>query len=324
MPLTELAIKGLKPQKTPYRKTDGGGLSLEITPAGGKLWRWRYYFNGKQQILSLGKYPAISLSEARKLRDEARQLATAGKHPAREKKARKLRNLYAGENTFEKVARRWLELKQKGLNEKYQKISRERMEQYVFPMIGALPITEITIPDIVRVIEKIGARGTIETARRVKQLISQTFRYASQRGICQHNPAADLRDILEPKTVKHHTCVPHSEAAALLQAMATYEGSKLTVGAMQLLALTFVRTGELIGAKWDEIDWNREEWLIRHAFTTLGMESLVSFTAQDNKRSRRVMEKIGMMHCPQEDFIHPMVPAGSRLAAHVLYRLKKT
>lgn len=186
MPLTEQAIKGLKPEKASYRKADSGGLALEITPAGGKLWRWRYYFNGKQQVLSLGKYPAVSLSEARKLRDEARELIKAGKHPAREKKAQKLRNVYAGENTFEKIARRWLTLKGKSLNEKYQKQCLIRMEQHVFPMIGALPITEITIPDIVRVVEKIGDRGTIETAKKMKHLTAQVFRYASQRGLCLH------------------------------------------------------------------------------------------------------------------------------------------
>lgn len=129
-------------------------------------------------------------------------------------------------------------------------------------MIGNLPITEITIPDVVRVVEKMGKRGTIETARRMKQLISQTFRYASQRGMCLHNPASDLRDVLEKKEERHHASITPAEFPALLQAMAEYKGNKLTIGAMQLLALTFVRTGELIGAKWEEIDWEREEWHI--------------------------------------------------------------
>jgi integrase len=262
MALTELTIKGLKPKEKAYRITDGGGLALEISPTGGKLWRWRYYYNGKQQLLSLGQYPTVSLSEARSLRDNARKLLQTGKHPAREKKAQKLRNVHQGENTFEKIARHCLTLKGKNLNEKYRKQCLERMEQHVFPMIGALPITEITIPDVVRVIEKIGERGTIETARRMKQLISQTFRYASQRGLCPHNPAADLRDVLESKEEKHHACITPAEFPALLQAMTAYKGNELTIGAMQLLALTFVRTGELIGAKWDEIDWQREEWHI--------------------------------------------------------------
>lgn len=262
MPLTELAVKNLKPKEKLYRVADSNGLCLEITPAGGKLWRWRYYFNGKPQMLALGKWPSVGLAEARRLREDARKLAEAGKHPTREKKARKLRNAYDGENTFERVARRWLELKQSGLNEKYRTQCLARMEQHVFPLIGPLPITEITIPDVVRVIEKIGKRGTIETARRMKQLISQTFRYAAQRGLCQHNPAADLRDILPSIKEKHHVCIPVAEFPQLLRDMDAYKGELLTKSAMSLLALTFVRTGELIGAEWKEIDFDRAEWHI--------------------------------------------------------------
>ncbi len=155
-----------------------------------------------------------------------------------------------------------MELKKNGLNDKYRKQNLERMVQHVFPLIGDLPITEITIPDVVRVIEKIASRGTIETAKRMKQLISQTFRYAAQRGMCQHNPAADLRDILPSLDRKHHPSVTPAEFSQLLQDMEAYNGNIITKAAMSLLALTFVRTGELIGAKWEEIDWQREEWHI--------------------------------------------------------------
>ncbi len=262
MALTELTIKNLKPKDALYRVTDNGGLCVEISPSGGKLWRWRYYFNGKGQMLALGKYPEVSLAQARKLRDDARELVKAGRHPTRTKKAQKLRRMYEGENSFEKIARRWLDIKQAGLNEKYRKQCLVRMEQHVFPVIGALPITEITIPDVVRVVEKIGKRGTIETAKRMKQLIGQVFRFAAQRGLCQHNPAADLRDILPTAEEKHHACIPMDKLPDLLKAIDAYQGDKLTQAAMQLLALTFVRTGELIGAKWEEIDWDRQEWLI--------------------------------------------------------------
>ncbi|MDX9690650.1 MAG: tyrosine-type recombinase/integrase [Alphaproteobacteria bacterium] len=260
MPLTELAIKALKPKTKLYRVADSGGLCLEVSPVGGKLWRWRYNYHGKGQMLALGKYPAVSLAEARRLRDAARDLLDAGKHPTREKKAQKLRNFHAGENTFEKVTRAWLELKQSGMNEKYRKQCLERLEQHVFPYIGPLPVSEITIPDVVRVVEKIAKRGTVETAKRMKQLIGQTFRYASQRGLCEHNPAADLRDILPSAEEKHHPCIPPAELPNLLKAMRAYQGDRLVVLAMELLVLTFPRTNELIGAKWEEIDWKREEW----------------------------------------------------------------
>jgi integrase len=259
MALTELAIKGFKPQEKPYRKPDGGGLCLEITPAGGKLWRLRYYFQGRAQMMALGKYPAVGLAEARKRRDEARQYLEGGRNPIREKQAQKLRQAQEGENTFEKMARAWLALKGTNLNQKYHKQSLERMEQHVFPMIGALPITEITTLAVVRVIEKIASRGTIETARRMGQLIGQTFRYACRRDLCKYNPASDLRDILKLPEKKHHARVPLEELPELLQSIANREND-LSKAAMQLLSLTLLRTNELIGAKWSEIQWGHAEW----------------------------------------------------------------
>ncbi len=261
MALTELTIKSLKPQSKAYRMTDSGGLALEVSPTGSKLWRWRYYFQGKEQMLALGKYPTLSLAEARKKRDEARGLVDTGKHPTREKKANKIRRIIESENTFEVVARHCLNVMQKGLNEKYATQNLTRMEQHVFPTIGSLPITEITIPDVVKVVENISNRGTVETAKRMKQLIGQVFRFATQRGICLHNPASDLRDILPPQQEKHFACIHPSELPDLLRKINTREPD-LSKYAMQLLALTFVRTGELIGMRWDEIDWAREEWHI--------------------------------------------------------------
>lgn len=261
MALTELQIKNLKPKDKNYLVSDGGGLSLAISLSGSKLWRLRYYYQGKEQIMALGKYPIVTLAEARKKRDEAKQLLDSGKHPTREKKIQKLRKAHEGENTFEKIARRWLELKGEGLSERYKKQSLARLERHVFKRIGALPLTEITIPDIVKVVEEIGGKGTIEIAKRMKQLIAQVFRYSAQRGLCTHNPAADLRDILPTVTEKHHACVHPSELPQLLEKI-ELRGNDFTKYAIKLLMLTFVRTAELIGAKWEEIYWDKEEWHI--------------------------------------------------------------
>jgi integrase len=262
MALTALAIKNMKPQKALYMVADSGGLCLAISPTGGKLWRYRYRLAGKQQIMGLGKWPEVTLEQARKRRDEAKATLEGGKSPLRERKAQKLRNSFNGENTFERIARNWLALKSKNLNPKYAKQTVARLEQHVFPHLGALPITEITIPDVVRVVEKMGAHGTIETARRMKQCIGQVFRYAAQRGLCQFNPAADIRDVLPTTPEKHHSCIKPAELPDLLRAMAAYEGEPMTRRAMHLLAMTFVRTGELIAAKWEEIDFARAEWHI--------------------------------------------------------------
>lgn len=261
MALTELAIKNLKPKAKLYKVADSNGLVMVVAPTGTKVWRYRYRYQGAPNNLSLGKYPTVTLAEARRKRDEARALLNAGKNPSREKKAEKLRKAYEDGNTFERIARECLAHRQSNMNEKYRDQCLTRMEQHVFPMIGALPITEITIPDVVRVVEKMGKRGTVETAKRMKQIISQTFRYAAQRGLCQHNPAADLRDILPAKVEKHHACIPPNELPDLLRAIEAREAD-LGTYAMKLLALTFVRTGELIGARWAEIDWAKEEWHI--------------------------------------------------------------
>ncbi len=261
MALTELSIKKLKPKDKIYLISDGGGLSLAISPSGSKLWRLRYYYQGKEQIMALGKYPLVTLTEARKKRDEAKLLLESGKHPAREKKIQKLRNAEAGENTFEKIARRWLEMKKDNLNQKYATQCLARMEQHVFPKIGDLPITDITIPEVVTVVEAMGKRGTIVTAKRMKQIIAQVFRYAAQRGLCTHNPAADLRDILPSPEEKHHACIKLDELPVLLEKIEGL-GNNFTKYSIKLLMLTFVRTSELIAAKWEEIDWQKEEWHI--------------------------------------------------------------
>ena len=261
MALTDLAIRNLKPKAKVYRVADNDGLCVEVSTSGGKLWRWRYTYLGKRQMLALGKYPAVSLQQARKRRDEACELLEAGKNPSREKKIQKLRRMHDGENTFEHVARRCHSLKQEGQNPKYWKQCLVRMEQHVFPKIGDLPISDITIPEVVNVVELIGKRGTVETARRMKQLIAQVFRYAAQRGLCVHNPAADLRDILPGTEEKHHASIAPGELPALLRAIED-RNDDFTKAAMQLMALTFVRTSELIGAKWDEVDWINQEWRI--------------------------------------------------------------
>lgn len=261
MPLTELQIKHFKPKPEMYRVLDSEGLWLEVSPTGKKSWRWRFYYNGKNQTMTLGYYPEMRVARARRERDKARELVREGKHPNREKKIQKMRNIYNGDNSFENIAKRWMEGREGILNTKYSKQCNDRMKQYVFPMIGMLPMEQITIPDVVHVVEAIAKNGTVETAKRMKQCISQVFRFANFRGICAHNPAADLRGLLPTPPEKHHACIPIRELPELLQAIDARKPD-MAKRAMQLLALTFVRTGELIGAKWDEIQWDREEWHI--------------------------------------------------------------
>jgi len=307
MALTELAIKNFKPKDKIYRVSDGGGLALEVSPAGGKLWRWRYSYHGKEQMLALGKYPILTLAEARKKRDEAKAQLAAGKHLTREKKAKKLRKAFEGDNTFEKIARRWLEMKEEGLNEKYATQCLARMEQHVFTRIGDLPITEITIPDVVDVVEAIGKRGTTETAKRMKQLMGQVFRYAAQRGLCKHNPAADLRDILPTPEEKHHACIHPSELHELLAKIECLQ-ENVTKHSIKLLMLTFVRTGELIGAKWEEINWDKEEWHIPKERMKMKRPHVVPLSSQALAILKQVQDQTGdkehIFHSPASKSLH--------------------
>ncbi|PZP56260.1 MAG: integrase [Micavibrio aeruginosavorus] len=307
MPLTELAIKNMKPKEKAYRVADSNGLCIEISPKGSKLWRWRFYYLGKPQMAALGKYPAIPLAQARKLRDEARAVLESGKHPTLYKRAQRLRKAMEGNNTFERIARLWIETKQKGLNEKYVRQNLERLEQLVFPAIGALPITEITIPDVVRVVDRIANRGTIETAKRMKQLIGQVFRYAATRGLCEHNPASDLRGILPAKEASHHASLPIGELPELLKAIETREPD-FSKYAMQLLALTFVRTGELIGARWSEIDWDREEWHIPKERMKMKRAHIVPLSRQALEIFRELQKRTGdrlhVFHSPASKSKH--------------------
>lgn len=293
MALTELAIKNLKPMATAYRVSDGGSLMLEVSPSGGKLWRWRFRFQGKEQMIAFGKYPVVSLAEARKKRDEARALIKEGKHPSREKKLQKLRQAYEYNTTFEHVARGWLEHRQPGMHTRTYKQFHSRLQAYVFPQIGNLPIADITIPDVVQVVEKISKQGKVETAKRIKQVIAQIFRYGAQRGLCIHNPAGDLRDILPTVAKKHFACIHPSELPELLRAM---DSNKKDLGyyAMQLLALTFVRTGELIGARWDEIHWEKAEWHIPAARMKMKRPHVVPLSRQALTLLRALHKRTGV------------------------------
>ena len=166
----------------------------------------------------------------------------------------------AGQNSFEVVARRWLSIKK--IDETHRTRSIRRLELHAFSRIGFRPIQEIKTIELANCLEAVEREGVIETANRVKQIIQQVFRYAVRKGLIEHNPAGDLRDIIGHAPIKNRACIVPSELPTLLQKMSAYKGDPLTIAAMRLLALTFVRTGELIGAKWEEIDWARCEWHI--------------------------------------------------------------
>ncbi len=270
MPLTDLQVKNAKPKGKNYKLSDGGGLYLLITPTGGKLWRYNYRFDGKEKTLFLKTYPEKSLNAARKDREEARQLLTNGVDPSAVVKAIKEQEQVQkaiDTNTFEKIARQWHEHKRNKWSENHAERLLHRLEIDVFPTIGSKPIVEIERSELVNELRRISAR-TVETAIRVKAAFYGIFRFALDGGLIKNNPAADLKDIV-PRVVHKHMAAPTEpkKVAELVKAIDGFSGSYVTLCALKLTPMLFVRPGELRSMEWSELDLNAAEW--NTAATTL-------------------------------------------------------
>lgn len=261
--LTDTLIRKAKTPAKPTKLADERGLYLFLTPAGGRLWRFKYRYAGKEKLLAIGAYPDLSLAKAREARDEARRALAQGEDPSARRQQEKREKAAAHANDFESVAREWLENVKPKWAAVYHSDTLTRFEAYVFPGIGRRPIVDVAAPELLAVLRKIEARGTVETAHKVARACGQVFRYGIASGRCERNPAADLRGALKarPKP-KHMAALPASELPAFLGKIDAYDGEVQTQLALRLMALTFVRTNELRGATWAEIDPDKAEWTI--------------------------------------------------------------
>lgn len=256
-PLTALKIRSAKPQQKEVKLFDGGGLYLLITPSGGKLWRFKYRFTGKEKKLAFGAYPEVSLAQAREERQKSREQISQGFDPA-EKRKHEEEQVRA---TFEAVARKWhIEYSQNWETGNTEKI-RKWLEMDVFPIIGNKPIAEITPPEILSMLKLIVARDAAYTASRVKIVCSQVFRYAVATGEAERDPTADLKGALAPvKSVHRPALTDPREVAPILKMIDGYEGSPIVRAALRLLPLLFVRPGELRTMLWENVDMEKSEW----------------------------------------------------------------
>lgn len=259
IPLTDIQLRNLKAPRRETKIFDGNGLFLLATPSGGKLWRLKYRFDGKEKLLSFGPYPSISLSVARQKREEARELIAQGIEPGAAKKTAAL----IGE-TFQDLALEWLTRQASACTAKHLETIKARLAAYVFPHIGNRPISKLTSVELLGVLRKIEARGTIETAHRVKQICGQVFRYGVGKGVCEHDLSAGLRGQLTKKPrAKHMAAITdRKEAAGLLRAIDDYSGTLVIKCALRLAPLFFVRPGELRHMEWAEIDLEGALWTI--------------------------------------------------------------
>ncbi|MBW8366646.1 MAG: integrase arm-type DNA-binding domain-containing protein [Arenimonas sp.] len=263
MPLTDVAIRNAKPTDKPRRVTDGDGMYLEITPAGGKLWRFKYRFARKEKRLALGAYPATGLKEAREKRDAARKLLAAGIDPGEHRKAERAAGEERAANSFEIVAREWFAKQSKSWAESHSSKILLRLENYLFPWLGKRPIADIAAKELLTVIRRIEDRGAIESAHRTLQNCGQVFRYAIATGRAERNPASDLRGSLAPAKSTHRAAITDPGAIGqLLRASHDYRGSLVTRCALRLAPLLFVRPGELRAMEWAELDLDAGEWNI--------------------------------------------------------------
>lgn len=262
---------------------DGDGLYLWVYEDGRKYWRLRFWVDGKEKSLSLGVYPAVRLKEARKQRDEARRKQGEGIDPAADRKARKLRRQLGQENAFEPVAREWYgKQKHTWVTHHAQDVLR-RLEKNLFPDLGRLPIDEVEAPELLATLRKIENRGAHDLAHRCLSMCGQIFRYGIATGRCKRDWAADLRGALTPHKKQHQAAVRPEELPELMRAISRYDteiGDRQTRLALELLALTFTRTNELIGAEWVEMDLDVGIWIVPAGRMKMKAEHVVPLPKQ--------------------------------------------
>ena len=258
MTLTDTRVRNAKPNTKSYKLSDGGGMYLLVTPDGGRYWRLDYRFAEKRRTLALGVYPIVTLSIARALREEARRLLVQNLDPGLAKRAAKRASKLANENTFEATSRDWLDNQRHKLAPRYWTLLLARLEADVFPQIGHRPVGEIDAPELLEVLKRVEKRGVIETAKRLRQICGQVFRFAVASGRATRDPSADLRGALKsPGRPRGHKAMPLGELPNFLNALDSYDGDVRTLLALKLMVLTFARTTELRAARWSEIEDTR-------------------------------------------------------------------
>lgn len=262
MPLKDLEIKALQPSEVPYRKTDSGGLYLEVHPSGSKLWRWKYRFAGKESRLALGAYPQVSLKDARSRRDAEKAKLNAGIDPGMErKKAKMMANINAS-NTFASVAREYIETKMVGEERAEATVSKARwFLAQLEPAIGSMPISGVDSQLLLAALKRLEAKGRHETSKKCRSFASRVFRYGVATGRCQADPAHLLQGALITPKARHYAAILEpAKLGELLRAIEAFSGSPITKAALRIAPHVFVRPGELRHAEWREFDLEGGVW----------------------------------------------------------------
>ncbi|NCP62051.1 MAG: tyrosine-type recombinase/integrase [Alphaproteobacteria bacterium] len=262
MSLTDIVCKTAKPEAKSRKLSDGAGLYLEVMPNGSKYWRLKYRYSGKEKRLAFGVYPEVSLKEAREKRDEARKTLADGQDPSQLKKQKKLTQYISSNNSFEIIAREWHTDRKSAWTERHATYVLRRLEADIFPILGFKAVQDITAPELLAALKKIESRGAVDIAKRALQTTGQVFRYAIATGRAERDISSDLKGALKTRKKENYSYLEARELPDFLSKLENYDGELQTKLAFKLLLLTFVRTGELRGAKWEEIDLEKNEWRI--------------------------------------------------------------
>lgn len=308
-PLSDTAVRNAKPKDKTYTLGDGDGMYLEVMPNGSRFWRMAYrQTNGKTNRLTFGKYPEVTLAEARARRLAARKLLDQGIDPARAKREEKQSKAVAATHTFEAVARAWLGKTAADRASSTQDKNTAWLERNIFPTIGALPISTIKPKDVLAALHVIEARGAIESAHKIKQLCGQVFRFAVASGLAERDVTTDLRGALSAVPQAHYAAITEpKKAGELLRSIHAYSGHPYAVAALKLAPLVFVRPGELRTAEWCEMDLDAAEWRIPGSKMKMGQDHIVPLATQ-------AVELLWTVHAMtgHGKFVFPSVRTGAR------------
>ena len=274
--LTDTLIKSLKPKEKSYSKSDGNGLYIEVSPSGAKYWRQSYRYNGKQKRLAHGVYPRISLADARTLKEEALEDLKNGKDPSKTKRQKKTKQA----NTFGLIAKEWYEKQSINWKPIHSKKVWRQLEADILPYLRDEPIDQISTTDLLEVLRRIEKRGALDIASRQRQRCEAIFKHAILSDLATHNPATQLVGVLKTKKVTHRTALSSKDLPEFLHKLEQIDTHPIVRLATKMLIHTFVRTGELRHAKWDEIDFEERLWHIPAARMKMGADHIVPLTDQ--------------------------------------------
>lgn len=293
MKLNARQVDTAKPKDKPYKLADGGGLYLLVNPNGARYWRLKYRVAGKEKLLALGVYPDVTLADARAKRDEAKRGIAGGIDPSEAKREEKISRELNVRNTFQEIACEWHSSKLYKWSEGYASDIMEAFNKDVFPYIGKKPISEIKPLELLNVLRRMEGRGATEKAKKVRQRCGEVFRYAIVTGRAEYNPAPDLTSAMQGHESSHYPFLNAPELPAFFEALSRYSGSELVVLAARLLIITGLRTGELRGATWQEIDVDAAVWEIPAERMKMRRPHIVPLSLQAQAIIMRIREMTG-------------------------------